>query len=86
MIRTLVALALAAGCGGAYDAQRPDGGSPADAGNFGKPCTGDVDCPGGVCGLFDMSGMLCTVPCTSAASCPAGSMGQKCNMRGQCRP
>jgi hypothetical protein len=71
----------------------PDGGMVADTGGaagtlqFGQTCTMNMDCVSDYCGLFDMSGMLCTFHCAGDASvCPDGSQGQKCNMKGMCRP
>ena len=72
------------GAGGAGGAA----GAPA-AGKFGARCSVDAECtePMAFCGdTFDRSGKLCSVHCTTSADCPAGSMGQKCNSKGQCRP
>jgi hypothetical protein len=64
---------------------------------FGSACTTvsdtSTECASGVCtNSVNMAATpLCSVKCTmpgsgSDAECPAGSMGQKCNAMGYCRP
>ena len=63
---------------------------------FGAMCTQVTDtgteCASGVCtNTFDMStAPICSVKCTMVGTtdptCPMGSQGQKCNMKGYCRP
>lgn len=54
---------------------------------FGAECVGDSECMTGmICRNFNMLGMVCTFACDEASTCPNGSMGQKCNMNGLCRP
>src|SRR5438046_9433140 len=62
---------------------------------FGAHCTTvsdmSTECASGVCtNSFDQLGTVCSQKCTvlngTDPSCPVGSMGQKCNMRGYCRP
>jgi hypothetical protein len=64
-----------------------DAGGTALAG-FGEACTGDTDCDPAVpvCRNFNQVGMVCTKTCISDGDCPSGSMGQRCNMMGVCRP
>ena len=61
-----------------------------DAGNmmaaFGEACTQDSDCMNSTCRNFEQLGKVCTALCTDSSMCPSGSMGQKCNMMGFCRP
>lgn len=87
---------------GSPDAAPDAGGGPADAAGepdamgepdatasgaaFGEACTVDGDCMSGVCRNFGMLGLVCTVLCDEASDCPSGSMGQRCNMNGFCRP
>ncbi len=76
---------MTGGSGGAGGA----GGAGVPAGKFGASCNLDTECtePMAICGdSFDRGGKLCTFRCTVATDCPAGSMGQKCNTKGQCRP
>jgi hypothetical protein len=63
--------------------------APVDApvyAEFGKTCTTDGDCGKGTCQPFGTGVVLCTLPCKVAADCPVGSEGQKCNLKGFCRP
>jgi hypothetical protein len=63
---------------------------------FGSACTTvsdtSTECTSGVCtNTFNQSPTpLCSQKCTilggSDATCPVGSMGQKCNQQGYCRP
>lgn len=70
------------------------GGGPAPR-TFGAECTtavdtGSTECDSGVCtNTFDMIGHpVCSMKCAPAdpTTCPAGSEGQKCNMKGYCKP
>lgn len=66
----------------------------AAAGAFGAACTTvsntSTECTSMVCtDSFDQIGHpVCSVQCTQAdpSVCPVGSMGQKCNLDGYCRP
>ncbi len=98
----LVALALAmVACAGDAPPSQPDAtGAPAGDARmnepFGAACTIVTDtgteCASMVCtNTFDMSTTpLCSQKCTvlggTDPSCPTGSMGQKCNKKGYCRP
>jgi hypothetical protein len=63
---------------------------------FGSDCTvasdTSTECASGVCtdsinmGSSDVCSQKCTMLMGSDASCPVGSMGQKCNAKGYCRP
>ena len=63
-------------------------------GTFGAACTvvsnTSTECQSGVCtDSFDMLGHpVCSVQCTVGmdSMCPVGSAGQKCNMKGYCKP
>src|SRR5262245_25216664 len=85
------AVALFCACGGTDDPTSDAGVDVTrDAGDmmsaFGEACTQDSDCMSNTCRLFMMLGNVCTVLCTQPTECPSGSMGQKCNMMGFCRP
>jgi hypothetical protein len=66
------------------------------AGAFGATCVTPTDtsteCTSGVCtNSFDMLGhSVCSQKCTvfggTDPTCPTGAMGQKCNMKGYCKP
>jgi hypothetical protein len=91
-------LALAA-CSGStpttpVDAVGPD--APANQ-PFGALCntatdSGSTECMSGVCTstidmlMHDVCSQTCTVLGGTDPTCPTGSMGQKCNMKGYCRP
>lgn len=85
-----VALLLAA-CSGDPPSS-PDASTAKGA--FGATCsvTSDMstECESGVCtDSFDMLGHdVCSQKCDTATptTCPSGSMGQKCNMKGYCKP
>ena len=89
----LACLALAA-C--SADAPPPMIDAPAGSGaGFGSACTvvsdQSTECASHVCtNSFNMLGTVCSVKCTMLGGtdpvCPSGSMGQKCNMQGYCRP
>jgi hypothetical protein len=75
----------------------PDAPPPvidAAPGAFGAPCTTvsntSTECASGVCtDSFDqLPTPVCSEQCTQAdpTTCPVGSMGQKCNLEGYCRP
>jgi hypothetical protein len=96
----LVAVLAAVACTGPEQTRAPDAaGEDNDASDdgagglpFGAPCQTVTDmsteCASGACQHFNMfpSPGLCTLHCTTNAQCPAGSMGQKCNTQGYCRP
>jgi len=89
-------LLLASACTGSESTGRTDGPAGDDGGMglpFGANCQVVTDtsteCATGACHHFDQfpsSPGLCTLKCTADSQCPAGSMGQKCNMQGYCRP
>ena len=95
----LVALALAlTACAGDPPAN-PDAAPSADGRTnepFGAVCSvasdTSTECTSGVCtDSFDMlatpeCSQKCTVLGGTDPSCPTGSMGQKCNKKGYCRP
>jgi hypothetical protein len=92
MIRTLAIAIGFAACGGD---STPPMDAPLSNQAFGATCTAVTDtgteCTSGVCtDSFDMLGLVCSQKCTllnmTDTSCPMGSMGQKCNMKGYCRP
>jgi hypothetical protein len=94
VIRLLALLLMLVACTGPEQMLAPDGppseiDGPTD---FGAPCQTVTDmsteCSTGACVHFNMftSPGLCTMKCTMSSQCPAGSMGQKCNMMGYCRP
>lgn len=61
---------------------------------FGAACTitsdTSTECASGVCtNTIDMLGHdVCSVKCTPGTdtTCPTGASGQKCNMKGYCKP
>jgi hypothetical protein len=68
---------------------------PADApaaGQFGATCTTPSDtsteCNSKICtNSFDMLPTpVCSQKCTVSTECPTGASGQKCNMKGYCKP
>ncbi|HET9993600.1 MAG TPA: hypothetical protein VFQ65_33915 [Kofleriaceae bacterium] len=89
-----------AACGGDAPPTKMDAaggsGSGSGSGAFGAACTvvtdtGSTQCASGVCtDSFNMTTPLCSQKCTmlmmTDPSCPTGSMGQKCNAKGYCRP
>jgi hypothetical protein len=95
----LLACVLALGACG-VGAETPPGSDAMTTGDgslaFGATCTAASDmsteCASGVCtNSFDMLGhSVCSQKCTALGgtdpSCPMGSIGQKCNMKGYCRP
>lgn len=98
MIRLcLIAFAVSAACGAddatTYNDAAVDGPAP---GTFGAECTTvsdmSTECDSGICtNVFNMFPYpVCSQKCTVLQgidpTCPSGSMGQKCNMQGYCRP
>lgn len=55
---------------------------------FGEACATAADCDPAVpvCRNFNQVGMVCTKECQDNSECPSGSMGQRCNNMGVCRP
>ncbi len=53
---------------------------------FGAVCAVSCDCASNVCFTFGDGTRACTLACTTNTDCPAGSMGQRCNLMGVCRP
>jgi hypothetical protein len=97
----ILALALACACSSNSTPSSPDAaGSGSGSGSgkaaFGSDCTTvsdtSTECASGVCtNSFNMFPTpVCSQKCTdlggSDSTCPVGSMGQKCNMQGYCRP
>jgi len=85
----MMALGLFVACSSDDD---PSGPEPR---KFGAECTtvtdtGSTECDSGVCtNTFDQIGhSVCSQKCTvgDPTSCPTGSEGQKCNMKGYCKP
>ncbi len=97
MHKVLLALVLAvAGCSGSTP-KAADAGADAPSNQpFGARCNTASDtsteCMSGVCtNSIDMLGYdVCSQKCTvlggTDPSCPSGSSGQKCNMKGYCKP
>lgn len=95
-----LALAFTAACEGGTPVSNPDAGAPpGDARTnepFGAVCTivsdSSSECTSSVCtNTFDMfTTPVCSQKCTVLGgidtTCPNGSMGQKCNKKGYCRP
>jgi hypothetical protein len=95
--RSALAALLLSSCSGdppkTVDASTADG--PA-AGAFGAACVTATDtsteCVSGVCtsSIDTLGHPVCSKKCTvlggTDPTCPTGSMGQKCNMKGYCRP
>jgi hypothetical protein len=48
---------------------------------MGKACTNTIDMAG-----HNVCSQTCTMLNAQDPSCPTGSMGQKCNMKGYCKP
>ena len=91
----LVAAVLAlAACSGSTP-KTPDAGLGSNLA-FGAKCSvvsdTSTECTSGVCtNTIDQLGYpVCSQKCTvlggTDTTCPSGSMGQKCNMKGYCRP
>ena len=92
----LASLALAfAACAGDAPPAQPDAHLGSNV-PFGGTCSvvsdTSTECTTGVCtDSFDMAATpLCSQKCTvlggTDPSCPSGSMGQKCNKKGYCKP
>lgn len=92
------ALSVACSSNSTPSVDAPGSGSGSGSGKaaFGSDCTVvsnmSTECASGVCtNSFNMFPTpVCSQQCTnlggSDSSCPVGSMGQKCNMQGYCRP
>jgi hypothetical protein len=88
----LVCSLVLAACSGDSPSGGVDGGPAART--FGAACVTvsdtSTECDSMVCtGSFDMiMHPVCSVKCTFGmdTTCPAGSSGQKCNMKGYCKP
>lgn len=88
-------LALLVACGGG-SGPSADAGPPPAPGSFGAACATvsdtSTECTSGVCtNTFDQLGHpVCSQKCTvfsgTDPTCPNGSQGQKCNMKGYCKP
>jgi hypothetical protein len=70
----------------AGDPGSPDAASSGGSLAFGATCATDADCASAMCRTFGQLGLVCTQICAIDADCPSGSMGQKCNQQGLCRP
>ncbi|MGE5182758.1 MAG: hypothetical protein ACM31C_11875 [Acidobacteriota bacterium] len=89
----VVAVLALAGCSGSTPKGPPD--APSNQA-FGATCVTPSDmsteCMSGICtNSFDMLGYsVCSQKCTvlggTDPTCPTGSSGQKCNMKGYCKP
>jgi hypothetical protein len=97
-VKIILLALLAIGCGGEDTPTKMDAaaGSGSGSGAFGAACTtvtdtGSTQCASGVCtDSINMTAPVCSQKCTmlmaTDPSCPSGSMGQKCNAKGYCRP
>jgi len=92
MMKSLVLIFAIGACGNSNPAPMD---APLTNQAFGAHCTTvtntSTECTSMVCtDAFDMLGHICSQTCTllnmTDPSCPNGSMGQKCNMKGFCRP
>jgi len=95
-ICTLISLGVAACTSG--DAPKADAPAADSAGGgaFGAACTTvsdtSTECTSHVCtnSFNQLPTPVCSQKCTvlggTDSTCPSGSMGQKCNMQGYCRP
>jgi hypothetical protein len=93
-----IALLVACSSNSTPSVDAPGSGSGSGSGKiaFGSDCTTvsdmSTECASGVCtNSFNMFPTpVCSQKCTnlggSDSTCPVGSMGQKCNMQGYCRP
>jgi hypothetical protein len=83
----ILALLFIPACGGTDEPTQDAGLAPGDMMTvFGGACAQDSDCMSNTCRSFMQLGNVCTALCTEDTMCPNGSMGQKCNMNGFCRP
>lgn len=94
MVRILMLAIAITGCSGGTPAPA-DSSQPLTNQPFGAKCTmvsdSSTECTSGVCtDSINQLGIVCSQKCTmlnmTDPSCPNGSMGQKCNMKGYCRP
>jgi hypothetical protein len=95
-VKILLLAFLAVGCGGDDTPTKMDAAAGSGSGAFGAACTtvtdtGSTQCASGVCtDSINMTAPVCSQKCTMLMamdpSCPSGSMGQKCNAKGYCRP
>jgi hypothetical protein len=95
MRKYLLAAAFLFGCSGSTP-KTPDAAMLGSNLPFGAACSVvsdmSTECASGVCtNTVDQSSTpLCSQKCTMLGgtdpTCPVGSMGQKCNMKGYCRP
>ena len=89
----LVCSLVLAACTGDSPSPGVDAAGPA-ARTFGAACVTvsdtSTECDSMVCtGSFDMiTHPVCSVKCTFGmdSTCPMGASGQKCNMKGYCKP
>jgi hypothetical protein len=95
IIVTISALALAVWACGSSNPAPPMDAPKLTNQAFGSACTvvsdTSTECASGVCtDSFNQTTDLCSQKCTllmmTDPSCPTGSMGQKCNMKGYCKP
>ena len=86
-----VGAAFAVACAG----KSPPSPDAATGLGFGSSCTVvsdmSTECASGVCtdSINQLPTPVCSVKCNTAGTgsdCPVGSMGQKCNAKGYCRP
>jgi hypothetical protein len=93
MLRFALASAVLVAC--SSNPPPPSVDASLKAGSFGATCTTvsdtSTECDSMVCtDAFDQLGVVCSQHCTmldaTDPSCPVGSMGQKCNKKGFCRP
>ena len=95
VVAVAVAVAAFVACGGGGSTPQMDAPKLTNQA-FGSACTvvsdTSTECASGVCtdSINMGSGYVCSQKCTmlmgSDPSCPQGSMGQKCNAKGYCRP
>lgn len=94
MIRGLAFVLVLAACGGGSPPPTPDAPKLTNQ-PFGAACTvvsdTSTECASGVCtDSFNQTTALCSQKCTmlqmTDPTCPMGSQGQKCNLKGYCRP
>jgi len=94
-----IALSVAVACSSGSNPPPVDStgsGSGSNKAGFGSACTTvsdtNTECTSGVCTntFTQFTTPVCSQKCTvlggSDTTCPVGSMGQKCNQNGYCRP
>ena len=93
MSRTVLAILVGvllsvASCGDSKPPAPVDAASCAAVGTkaFGEACANSCECASLFCFTFGDGSSSCTLACSSNTECPSGSMGQKCNGMGACRP